>query len=91
VVYIPKTVIKKDGRKEPFIKEKVIVSAVKTGAPIEVARSIADKIEQHPHDDIKTSWVRKHVLDELKLHNPDWPKRWLNYDKGVKRLYKYEY
>jgi transcriptional regulator NrdR family protein len=87
---MPKTVIKKDGRKEPFIKEKIVVSTVKTGAPIELARDIADKIEKHPEGEIKTLWIRKHIHDELKLHNPDWPKRFISYDKGVKRLYKYK-
>ena len=84
-----KTVIKKDGRKEPFIKEKIVVSAVKAGAPVEIARDIADKIEKHPEENIKTKWIRKQVSDELKLHNPEWPKRWLNYDKNIKRLYKH--
>ena len=76
-----KNVIKKDGRKEPFIKEKIIVSAVKTGAPVEIARKIADEIENHPDESIKTIWIRKHLLGKLELHNPDLPKRWLNYDK----------
>jgi len=88
---MPKVVVKRDGRKEPFVKEKIVVSAVKTGAPVTVARDIADKIEQHPKDELKTSWIRQNVLDELKVHNPDWPKRWLNYDKAVKRLYKHMY
>jgi transcriptional repressor NrdR len=86
---MPKTVIKKDGRKEPFIKEKIVVAAVKSGAPVEVARDIAEKIEKHPEDTIKTAWVRKQVLDELHVHNPDWPKRFISYDKNVKRLQKY--
>ena len=84
-----KIVIKKDGRKEPFIKEKIVVSAVKSGASIEVARKIAEDVEQHPKETIKTLWIRKHVLDKLELHNPDWPKRWYGYDKNVKRLHKY--
>jgi transcriptional regulator NrdR family protein len=88
---MPKTVIKKDGRKEPFVKEKIVVSAVKTGAPTEIARGIADKIEKHPKVEIKTIWIRKQILDELKLHSPDWPKRRYNYDKNVKGLYKYGY
>jgi transcriptional regulator NrdR family protein len=87
---MPKTVIKKNGKKEPFIKEKIIVSAVKVGAPVAIARKIADKIEEHPEESIKTIWVRKKVLDELEYHNPDWPKRWLSYDKNVKRLRKLE-
>jgi transcriptional regulator NrdR family protein len=85
---MPKTVIKKDGRKELFIKEKIIVSAVKSGAPPEIARKIADKIEKHPEESIKTKWVRKKVLDELKYHNPEWPKKWLYFDKRIKKLYK---
>lgn len=89
--YTPKTVVKKDGRKEPFLKEKIVVSVVKTGAPVKVARGIADKIEKHPKDELKTSDIKKSVLDELTLHNPDLPKRWLNYDKSVKRLYKHMY
>ena len=86
---MPKKVIKKDGREEPFIKEKIIVSAVKTGAPLEIARKIAQEIEDHPEDNIKTLWIKKHVLGKLELHNPDWPKKWYNYDKNVKRIHKY--
>ena len=85
---MPKTVIKKDGRKEPFIKEKIVVSAIKSGAHVETSRKIADKIEKHPEESIKTKWIRKQVSDELKLHNPDWPKRWINYDKSIKGVYK---
>ena len=88
---MPKKVIKRDGQKESFIKEKIVVSAVKTGASLEVARGIADKIEKHPKEEVKTSEIRKSVLDELTLHNPDLPKRWLSYDKSVKRLYKHMY
>ena len=88
---MPKSVIKKDGRKESFIKEKIVVSAIKTGAPIKIARDIADKIEKHPEDEIKTSDIKKSVIDNLKLHNPDLPKRWYNYDKNVKRIHKYMY
>jgi transcriptional regulator NrdR family protein len=88
---MPKTVVKKDGGKENFIKEKIVVSAIKSGAPLNVARDIANKIEKHPNEEIHTSEIRKNVLDELTLHNPDLPKRWLSYDKSVKRLYKHMY
>ena len=86
---MPKTVIKRDGRKESFIKEKIVVSAVKTGAPVKIARDIASKIEKHPEEEVKAIWIRKHVLNELNLHNPDWPKKWYSYDKNVKRLHRY--
>jgi transcriptional regulator NrdR family protein len=84
-----KKVVKNDGRTEPFIKEKIVVSAVKTGAPADIAREIADKLEKNPEESIKTSWIRKQVLDNLEMHNPEWPKRWYNYDKNIKRLHKY--
>ena len=86
---MPKNVIKKDGRIEPFIREKIIVSAVKTGANVEIARKIAGDIEKQPEENIKTKWIRNRILKELELHNPDWPKRWYNYDKNVKRFHKY--
>ena len=86
-----KNVIKKDGRKEPFIKEKIVVSAVKSGAPVDIARDIAEKIERHPEETIKTAWVRAQVVHGLQVHNPEWPKRFTSYDKNVKRLGKYRY
>ena len=86
---MPKVVVKRDGRKEPFVKEKIVVSVVKTGAPIKIAREIADTIEKNTEEEIKTQWVRKQVLDTLEYHNPDWPKKWYSYDKNVKRLYKH--
>jgi len=85
-----KTVIKKDGRKEPFIKEKIVVSAVKSGVPVETARKIAEKIESHPSESIKTQWIRKQVSDELEFHNPEWVQKFLSYDKNIKRLSKYK-
>ena len=56
---MPKTVIKKNGKKEPFLKEKIIVSAVKAGAPVEIARKIADQIEEHHEESIKNNMGTK--------------------------------
>ena len=84
-------VIKKDGSKEDFIREKIVVSALKTGASIDVARTIADKIKKETNKEIPTSKIRESVLHELHKHNPEWSKRWISYDKGVKRLYKHMY
>jgi transcriptional repressor NrdR len=84
-------VIKKDGRKEDFIQEKIVVSALKTGASIDVARIIADNIQKETNKEISTSKIRESVLHELHKHNPEWSKRWISYDKSVKRLYKHMY
>ncbi|MEM4034218.1 MAG: ATPase, partial [Sulfolobales archaeon] len=31
-------VVKRDGREEEFIPEKIVVSVLKTGAPVDIAR-----------------------------------------------------
>jgi len=84
-----KEVIKRNGEKEPFIKEKIVVSAVKAGAPVSIARDIAKQVEEHPEDELKTKWIRQYVIKKLKTHNSDWPEHYINYDEGVKRLKKY--
>ena len=38
-------VVKRDGRMEEFIPEKIVVSVLKAGAPPDVARMIAKKVE----------------------------------------------
>jgi transcriptional regulator NrdR family protein len=86
---MPKKVIKKNGNKEIFIKEKIVVSAVKAGAPVKVARDIAKQVEEHAEDEVKTKWLRQYVLNKLKYHNSEWHDNWINYDEGVKRLRKY--
>ena len=86
---MPKVVIKKDGRKEPFIKEKIVVSAFKAGASADIARKIAEDIDKESDESVKTIWIRKQVLNKLELHNPDWIKKWYTYDKNVKRIHKY--
>ncbi len=86
---MPKFVIKKDGRKEEFIPEKIVVAAVKSGAPPEEARKIAKKIESIEKEEIETSQIRSIVLEELKKVNPVWHERWVAYDKQIKRLYRH--
>ena len=85
---MPKDVIKRNGEKEPFIREKIVVSAIKAGAPLDIARDIAKQIDKHPEDEIKTKWIRQYVLNKLKYHNAECHDNWLNYDEGIKRLKK---
>jgi transcriptional regulator NrdR family protein len=85
-----KKIIKKNGDKEQFIKEKIVVSAVKAGAPVDLARDIAKQVERHPEDELKTKWIRQYVLNKLKYHNSKWHDNWINYDEGIKRLHKYK-
>jgi len=78
-------VMKRDGRSEDFIVEKVVVSAVKSGAPIGVSRELAKKVESRMHDGMSTKEIKRMVLETLREKNPQWEKNWLTYDRAVKK------
>jgi 2-phosphoglycerate kinase len=79
------TVKKRDGRKEPFVTEKIVVSAIKTGAPPDLARTIALEIERNAHDSITTRDIKGRVLTMLKSKNPEWERNWMVFDTAVKK------
>jgi transcriptional repressor NrdR len=76
---------KMDGRKEEFVPEKIIVSMVKTGAPADYARTIAQGILQSARDGITTQEIRTITLGMLKEKNPEWERNWIVYDAAVKK------
>jgi hypothetical protein len=78
-------VTKRDGRIEEFIPEKVVVSAIKSGASSKVARDIARDVENISKDGISTKEIKRMVLDGLKERNSEWEKNWLTYDRAVKK------
>ncbi len=78
-------VIKSDGRREPFAREKVVVSALKSGAPLDVARAIGEAVEREAYDDMPAADIRQRVLAHLRDRNPEWEENWLMYDRAVKK------
>jgi len=76
---------KRDGRTEAFIPEKIIVSAVKSGAPPEVARALANRIEKEIRDGVTTREIQLKVLSMLKADNPAWEQNWRLFDTAVKK------
>ncbi len=82
--------LKRDGSKEPFIKEKIVASALKAGAAVNIARRIAREVEERSDPIISTANIRIYILDTMELHNPDVVKRWASYDKNIKRLKGYK-
>ena len=76
---------KMDGRKEPFVLEKIVVSMIKTGAPADYARTIAQDIAQRARDGITTLEIRTKCLGLLKAKNPEWERNWIVYDVAVKK------
>ncbi len=80
-----KTVRKRDGSKEEFVPEKIVVSALKSGASVAVARKISRDVDSKVKDETSTSEIRGLVLERLKGENPQWEQDWRTYDRAVKR------
>jgi transcriptional repressor NrdR len=56
---------KQDGTLEAFMPEKVVVSIVKSGAPYEDARSVADSLSRRSQKILESSEIRDFVHSEL--------------------------
>lgn len=82
-------VIKRDGTKEEFSPEKIVVSCLKAGAPLEVARRIARVAECEllgkGVTEISTKELMKIVLSHLRKENEEWYQNWIIFDRAVKR------
>jgi len=80
---------KRDGREEEFIPEKVVVSCLKAGAPINVARKIAKIIEgrllESGKERVTAKELTKMILELLKKENEEWYHNWIVFDRAVKR------
>jgi transcriptional regulator NrdR family protein len=78
-------VMKRDGRTEEFIPEKIIVSIVKVGAPVDLARQIAKDIQSKVKEKISTAEIRRIVLEDLRKSKPLFEQDWLIYERVVKK------
>ena len=82
-------VVKRDGKEEEFIPEKVVVSCLKAGATPEAARRIARIIEGRILDKrlekITAKELTAWILQLLKRKNEEWYRNWIIFDRAVKR------
>jgi len=82
-------VIKRDGSREEFSPEKVVVSCMKAGAPLEVARKIARILEcdllSRGITEVTTKELMKSALSLLRRENEEWYQNWIIFDRAVKR------
>jgi len=83
------TVIKRDGSKEEFIPEKIVVSCLKAGASSEVARKIAKIIEgrllEQNISQMSAKDLTRMILELLKKENEEWYRNWIVFDRAIKR------
>jgi len=80
-----KMIKKRDGSRQEFIQEKIVVSAIKSGASPDVARRIAKEVESGLREEASTSDIRRSVLERLGRENKQWEQDWRTYDRAVKR------
>ncbi len=73
-------VVKKDGKTEPFQRQKIVKSCTSAGAPADVAASIADEIEKSARDQMPSSEIRKMTLERLGKIRQDWANNWLKHE-----------
>lgn len=82
-------VLKRDGSEEEFVPEKIVVSCLKAGATVDVARKIAKIIEGRILDrgleKVNALDLTKWILELLKKENEEWYRNWLVFDKAIKR------
>ena len=78
-------VTKRNGQREEFIAEKIVVSSIKSGASPAVARRIAKEIEKEIRDPVSANELRGMVLQRLGRENKQWEQDWRTYDRAVKK------
>ena len=77
---------KRDGRTEPFMQEKIVVSAVKAGIAPDDAREIAREIERSARSGVlSTDEIRAGVLSRIRDISPESENSWRAYDRVVKK------
>ncbi len=82
-------VIKRDGSREEFVFEKIVVSCMKAGATPDTARKIAKIVEGRLLDqgvkEVSAKDLTRMVLELLKKENEEWYRNWIVFDAAVKR------
>ncbi|MEM0317344.1 MAG: ATP cone domain-containing protein [Thermosphaera sp.] len=82
-------VVKRDGSKEPFVYEKVVVSCLKAGATVDAARKIATlvtaKLIAADKSEVSAKELTKTVLELLRKENEEWYRNWIVFDRAVKK------
>lgn len=82
-------VVKRDGSREEFAYEKIVVSCLKSGAPLNVARKIAKIVEaeilKSGKDEVTAKDLTRMVLELLRKENEEWYRNWIVFDRAVKR------
>ncbi|MFZ8795728.1 MAG: ATP cone domain-containing protein [Acidilobaceae archaeon] len=82
-------VIKRDGSREEFAYEKIVVSCLKSGATLDAARKIAKIVEaeilKSGKNEVTAKELTRMILELLRKENEEWYRNWIIFDRAVKR------
>jgi len=70
-------VLKKNGSREDFQREKIVKACIGCGAPEDVAKRIAGEIETKAYEGMPTTKIREMVLSKLTAVNPQFKENWM--------------
>jgi len=75
-------VVKKDGSKEEFDKQKIINSCLSSGLAPDVAERIGNEIESLAYDGMETKELRILILNKIRKEDPSCAQKWIDFEKN---------
>lgn len=78
-------VIKRDGKREDFDREKIVRACTGCGASRDLADRIATEVEEKTHEGMRTSEIKDIVLERLRAEDPRFVRNWMEYESTKSR------
>ncbi len=75
-------IVKKDGSKEEFDKEKIKRSCLNAGAAPDVAENVANEVANLVYENMTTEEIRVLILSRLRKVDPPCVQKWMDYEKN---------
>jgi len=75
-------ILKKDGSKEKFDKEKIKRACLNAGTAPDVAETVANEVEKLAYEGMATEEIRILILSRLRKVDPPCVAKWLDYEKN---------
>ena len=75
-------VVKKDGSKEEFDKQKIINSCLSAGLAPDVAEKIGNELENLAYDGIETKELRILILNKIRKEDSSCAQKWIDYEQN---------
>jgi len=75
-------VVKKDGTREDFDKQKIINSCLSAGLAPDVAERIGNEVENLAYDGVETKEIRILVLNKVRKEDPSCAQKWIDFEQN---------